>query len=153
MLIAYKGDVMLLPEEIRDRRELAYSYKEFDDVNLPRTVLNSATDSEVADQVIEFFVGGSDLTYPTKSYFVAIVYAYCILKYFKGYYNDITEPLRCEDLLTDDDFFVPYNEKSRNIYNKVLQWLETERTPIEKYFSTEKTIKYFKEEFLLNSNL
>ena len=140
---------MLLPEDIRDRRELAYSYKEFDDVNLPRTVLNYATDDEVADQVIEFFVSGSDLIYPCKSYFVAIVYADCILRYFKGRYDDITEPLKCEDLVIDDDFFVPYNEKSCKIYNKILQWLETERKPLDEYFSTEKTIKYFKEEFLV----
>ena len=138
-----------LPRETQEKRKLAYLFKEFDDANLARVVLNSATDDEIADRVIEFFVGGSALVYPPKSYFVAIVYAACMLKYVPEHFNDIVEPLKCVDLLDNDDFFSPYMSRTAPIYNKVLQWLERERIEILDYASTMKTHDYFREEFLI----
>lgn len=138
-----------LPKEIREKRNLAYLFKEFDDMNLERTVLNFDKDGEIADHVIEFFVEGSALVYPPKSYFVAIVYAACMMKYFPQYFNDITDPLRCYDLLDKDDFFRPYSSHTCEIYNKVLQWLEKERKDILSYESTDKTHNYFRAEFLI----
>ena len=110
-----------LPKEIQEKRKLSYLFKEFDDTNLARIVLNFATDDEIADSVIEFFVEGSALVYPPKSYFVAIVYAACMLKYFPEHFKDIVEPLKCVYLLDNDDFFSPYMSKTAPIYNKVLQ--------------------------------
>ena len=98
-----------LPKEIQEKRKLSYLFKEFDDTNLARIVLNFATDDEIADSVIGFFIEGSALVYPPKSYFVAIVYAACMLKYFPEYFKDILEPLKCVDLLDKDDFFRPYS--------------------------------------------
>ena len=141
-----------LPKEIVEKRNLAYLFKEFDDTNLARVVLNSATDDEIADQVIEFFVEGSALIYPPKSYFVAIVYAACMLKYFPEHFKDIVEPLKCVDLLDKDDFFHPYFSKTCNIYNKVLQWLERERVEILNYESTKSTHNYFRAEFLIEED-
>ena len=138
-----------LPKEIIKKRDLAYLFKEFDDINLARVVLNSVKDDEIADQVIDFFVEGSALVYPSKSYFVAIVYAACMLKYFPEHFKDIVEPLKCVDLLDNDDFFRPYFSKTAPIYNKILQWLERERIEILDYASTEKTHNYFREEFLI----
>ena len=138
-----------LPKEIQEKRKLSYLFKEFDDTNLARIVLNFATDDEIADRVIGFFVEGSALVYPPKSYFVAIVYAACMLKYFPEHFKDIVEPLKCVDLLDNDDFFSPYMSKTAPIYNKVLQWLERERIEILDYASTEKTHNYFREEFLI----
>lgn len=141
-----------LPKEIREKRKLAYLFKEFDDIGLERTILNSATDDEIADHVIEFFVEGSALVYPPKSYFVAIVYAACMCKYFPEHFKDIVEPLRCYDLLDKDDFFRPYSDKTCNIYNKVLQFLERERVEILQYSSTAKTHNYFRAEFLITED-
>ena len=141
-----------LPKEIQEKRKLAYLFKVFDDTNLARVVLNSATDDEIADHVIEFFVEGSALVYPPKSYFVAIVYAACMLKYFPEHFKDIVEPLRCVDLLDNDDFFRPYFSKTAPIYNKILQWLERERVEILDYESTVKTHNYFREEFLITED-
>ena len=141
-----------LPKEIQEKRKLSYLFKEFDDTNLARIVLNFATDDEIADSVIEFFVEGSALVYPPKSYFVAIVYAACMLKYFPEHFKDIVEPLKCVDLLDKDDFFRPYFSKTAPIYNKILQWLERERIEILDYASTMKTHSYFKEEFLITED-
>lgn len=141
-----------LPKEIIKKRDLAYLFKEFDDINLARVVLNSVKDDEIADQVIDFFVEGSALVYPSKSYFVAIVYAACMLKYFPEHFKDIVEPLKCVDLLDNDDFFRPYISRTVPIYNKVLQWLERERIEILDYASTMKTHNYFKEEFLITED-
>ena len=141
-----------LPKEIREKRELAYLFKVFDDTGLQRTILNSAKDDEIADQVIEFFIEGSVLVYPTKSYFVALVYAACMLKYFPKYFDNIIDPLRCYDLLDNDDFFRPYSEKTRSIYDKVLQYLEQHRIEILDYVSTKKTHNYFREEFLITED-
>ena len=71
-------ELQQLTKEIQEKRKLAYLFKEFDDINLARVVLNSVKDDEIADQVIDFFVEGSALVYPPKSYFVAIVYAACM---------------------------------------------------------------------------
>ena len=141
-----------LPKEIQEKRKLSYLFKEFDDTNLARIVLNFATDDEIADSVIGFFIEGSALVYPPKSYFVAIVYAACMLKYFPEHFKDIIEPLKCVDLLDNDDFFSPYMSKTAPIYNKVLQWLERERIEILDYASTIKTHNYFKEEFLITED-
>ena len=141
-----------LPKEIQEKRKLSYLFKEFDDTNLARIVLNFATDDEIADSVIGFFIEGSALVYPPKSYFVAIVYAECMLKYFPEHFKDIVEPLKCVDLLDNDDFFRPYVSRTAPIYNKVLQWLERERVEILDYASTMKTHNYFKEEFLITED-
>ena len=141
-----------LPKEIREKRELAYLFKVFDDTGLQRTILNSAKDDEIADQVIEFFIEGSVLVYPTKSYFVALVYAACMLKYFPKYFDNIIDPLRCYDLLDNDDFLRPYSEKTHSIYDKVLQYLEQHRIEILDYVSTKKTHNYFREEFLITED-
>ena len=141
-----------LPKEIQEKRKLSYLFKEFDDTNLARIVLNFATDDEIADSVIGFFIEGSALVYPPKSYFVAIVYAACMLKYFPEHFKDIVEPLKCVDLLDKDDFFRPYISRTAPIYNKVLQWLERERIEILDYASTIKTHNYFKEEFLITED-
>ena len=145
-------ELRALPKEIQEKRKLAYLFKEFDDVGLEREVLNSATDDEIADHVIEFFVEGSALVYPPKSYFVAIVYAACMCKYFPEHFKDIVEPLKCYDLLDNDDFFRPYSNRTSNIYNKVLQWIERERVEVLNYSSAVKTHNYFKEEFLVTED-
>ena len=144
---------VILPKEVQRKRELANLFKEFDDVNLGRVVLYSVKDDEIADHVIDFFVEGSALIYPFKSYFVAIVYAACMVKYFPKYFPDVTDALKCSDLLDKDDFYVPYNRSTYKIYNSILNWFERERSEILSFSSTKKTHKYFKEEFLIDDKV
>lgn len=55
----------------------------------------------VEDQVVDFFLTESELIYPAKSYFVAIVYAKCLEKYFGGsFFEYLNDP----ELLPDDTY-------------------------------------------------
>ena len=143
---------LTLPKDIKERRELAYLYKEFDDFNLPRQILDSVTDDEIVEHVIEFFVEGSTLVYPYKSYFVAMVYAVCMCHYFPKHFKKLIEPLQCVDLLDNDDFFEPYNDRTEGIYLKLLSWIKKQNRSILDLESTEKTHKYFREEFLIRED-
>ena len=101
-------------------------------------------DSNVVNMVIEFFRYGSELIYPAKSYFVAIVYSKCLEKYFKIPFFDA---LSDEELLPDDKFFVSYpNDKEK--YDEILKNVRSDE--ILEYSSTRKTVEYFKREFLLD---
>lgn len=132
-------------EELRNRRRLSYLFSEFDDINLQR-VINNNDKKRISQSVINFFINGSKLEYPEKSYFVAIVYAYMISKYTTlNFFN----ALSLEDLLPDDDYFIPY-DKDRETYNDILNNIDVNK--IKELPSTQKTIKYFLQEFLLGTN-
>lgn len=127
----------------RERRKLAYQFKEFDDVNLPHQY-EYKSDAELEKQVIRFFIKGSELIYPAKSYFVAIVYAACLEKYFNvPFFEALCEP----DLLPDDDHYVCYLYKP-DLYEFVLDYIGD----IWQYKSIDATVKYFKEEFLIDED-
>ena len=122
------------------RRKLAYLMQEFDDYNLPHRVIE-CTDDELVKMIVHFFRTESLLIYPAKSYFVAIVYAHCLEKYFnENFYSVLDE----EDLLIDDEYFIPYSRK-RQIYDRVLGQIGK----IDGYDSIKKTVEYFKQEMLL----
>lgn len=123
----------------RENRKLANLMNVWDDI-IPaesRVVNNE----NVVEQVIEFFKTESKLIYPAKSIFVAIVYARCLERYFDIPFK---EALNIPDLLEDDMFFQPY-KAIPDIYDEVVDkvgniWL---------YSSIEKTVGYFKKEFLI----
>lgn len=96
-------------------------------------------------QIISFFEKGSKLIFPAKSYFVAIVYAKCLEEYFGV---NFYEALDDKDLLLGDKYFIPYS-KSKNIYDFVLK----EVGDIWNYKSVEITVKYFKQEFLVEESV
>ena len=124
----------------QNRRKLSYLMHEFDDTNLPYEYV-MCNNQELVDMVIKFFKTESQIIYPAKSYFVAIVYAYYISKYFK---EDFYSVLNNEDLLPDDMFFVPY-KVTPTVYDNILY----EIGDIEQYESIKKTLQYFKQEFLI----
>ena len=124
----------------KERRKLSYLMNEFDDVDLPYIHAEGSED-DLIKLIVLFFNTESSLVYPAKSYFVAIVYAYCLHKYFN---EDFYTVLNDKELLPDDRYFSPYNT-SKYIYDKVLE----EIGEIDKYQSIEKTVKYFKQEMLL----
>ena len=128
----------------RQRRELSYLMHEWDDVNLPYEHQDMSDDA-IIKIVLKFFKEGSELLYPAKSYFVAVVYAKMLNKYFGV---DVYEALDQPDLLPDDKYFTQY-KYSRYIYDNILANIED---PIEQYPGTAKTLQYFKEEFLIGTN-
>lgn len=124
-------------KDLNDRRKLSYLLCEWDDKNLPHTIRYD----NLTQQVINFFKTESKLVYPAKSYFVAIVYAKCLEKYFNiSFY----EALDYNDLLFDDKFFVPYS-KDKDTYDKIIHQIGD----IFQYQSINKTLNYFKQEFLI----
>jgi hypothetical protein len=124
----------------KDRRKMAYLMYEFNDVGLPYEY-GDYSNYELISMIVEFFRTESQLIYPAKSYFVAIVYAYYLQKYFN---KDFYAVLDDEELLTDDLYFVPYN-KNKYVYDKVIEQIGC----IDQYESIQKTVQYFKQEFLI----
>lgn len=127
-----------MKEKLKQKRQLAYLLNEWDDKNLPHTY----NYNNITEQIIKFFKYGSELIYPAKSYFVAIVYAKCLEKYFD---IDFYESLNDKELLPDDCYFTIYND-SKDIYDNVIENIGD----IWQYKSINKTVNYFKKEFLIN---
>ena len=125
----------------RERRRLAYLMFDFDDVDLDYKE-EHIDDKYLIETIVEFFNTESQLIYPAKSYFVAIVYAKMLEKYF-----DIPfyKALNTEDLLIDDRYFKRY-EDCQHIYDEVLKAIPENFLELP---STEKTRKYFLQEFLI----
>ena len=130
-----------MKEDLVKRRSLAYKLNCFDDTNLPFVFKEQGTE-EIIEQVLHFFNNESLLIYPAKSYFVAIVYSFCMQKYFG---IDFIEALNDEQLLFDDPYFVPYS-KSKHIYDSILCHIDG--SVLEKKSCT-KTVNYFKQEFMV----
>ena len=127
--------------DYKERRKLSYLINAFDDIGLDYIYIKQSKE-DLIKLIIKFFNTKSLLIYPAKSYFVAIVYAKCIEKYFHINFYDA---LNDEELLPDDKYFKTYNE-SKDIYDKVLESIDN----IYKYDSIDKTVKYFKQEYLIN---
>ena len=127
----------------KDRRRLAYLIYDFDDINLPYTYIEESKE-DLINRIILFFQTESELIYPAKSFFVAIVYSKCIEKFFNiNFYTVLND----KELLPDDHFFKTYSEASE-IYDKVLEKI----TDIWEYKSINATLKYFYQEFLIGIN-
>ena len=124
--------------DIKNKRKLSYLINDWDDVNLPSKI----DYDNIEDQVVAFFTTTSQLVFPAKSYFVAIIYAKALEKYFQVPFY---EALSDNELLPDDKWFKPYNE-SKEIYDNILERIGD----IWQYDSINKTLNYFKKEFLCN---
>ena len=104
-------------------------------------------DEELVQRIIEYFtIPVAKLSYPSKSYAVAVIYAKLLNKYFKV---PVLKALRDKDLLYGNDkFFIPYdNKNSADIYDRVL--LKPINWKLPQVMATE---QYFKEEFYLLPN-
>ena len=127
----------------KEKRKLAYLINDFDDIDLPY-VYKEMNDEELISLIIHFFKTESDLIYPAKSYFVAIIYAKNIEKIFgDSFYNVLDD----KDLLPDDLYFKIYSE-AKNIYDSVLKEINN----IWNYKSINATLKYFYQEFLIGTD-
>ena len=122
-------------------RKTSYSLNNWDDQNLKHYV----DFNDVPETVIEFFENGSQLIYPAKSYFVAIVYAACMHEFFgKDFYAMLDD----KELLPDDKYFLPYS-RSKQTYDMILSKINIDSILSAKH--TEKTVQYFKSEFMVCS--
>ena len=127
--------------DYKERRKLSYLINVCDDIGLDYIYIKQSKE-DLVKLIIKFFNTESLLIYPAKSYFVAIVYAKCIEKYFHINFYDA---LNDKELLPDDKYFKTYKE-SKDIYDKVLESIDN----IYKYDCIDKTVKYFKQEYLIN---
>ena len=125
----------------RERRILSYAMHEFNDTNLPYEEIPESGASLV-NRVVAFFNTESQLIYPAKSYFVAIIYAKMLEVYFG---TDFLTALNETDLLPDDKWFKPYLQ-NKDVYDKILEKIPKDFLDMP---SAEKTKAYFKEEFLI----
>lgn len=126
-----------MKEELKAKRKLSYLLNIWDDVNPPYIFNND----NVEDQVVDFFLTESELIYPAKSYFVAIVYAKCLEKYFGGsFFEYLNDP----ELLPDDTYFKVYSQ-DKSTYDNIINRIGD----IWQYPSICKTVNYFKKEFLI----
>ena len=117
---------------------LSYHLNKWDDKNLEYTV----DTKDVKSQVVDFFKNGSKLVYPAKSYFVAIIYAKCMEKYFN---QDFYVNLDDFELLVDDKYFVTYSNDQK-LYDEILE----EIGDVWQYESINKTVEDFKKEYMVD---
>lgn len=123
---------------LKKLRQQSYLQNEWDDIDLSYIV----NYENLIDQIIRFFRIESQLIYPAKSYFVAIVYAACLKRWFD---IDFNASLDDPELLPDDRYYLPYS-MSKDVYQHVL----TAIGDIWQYPSINKTVEYFKKEFMVN---
>lgn len=123
-------------------------YKELRQLSYLLNIWNDYIDNyninfdDISSQVINFFETESALTYPAKSFFVAIIYAKAFETYFGENFYDMLDD---KELLIDDKYFVIYSD-AKHIYDKILTKIDTSK--ILYYNSAKTTVQYFKQEFL-----
>ena len=95
------------------------------DTNKEIIIKNSDPD-ELTQEVLNYFLKDTgQLIYPSKSYAVAIIYAYLLCKYFN---IDIYESLKDKDLFqSTDKFFSPYNDENSYVYDNVIEALQQKK--------------------------
>lgn len=132
----------------RKRRLLSYLKNKnfFGDENLQYSHMDMDNE-QLFKTIMFFFENESELLYPAKSYYVAIVYAWLLNKYFG---EDIKVALNYDDLLNyDDKFFVKY-EDNKELYDKLLKNVIEKLNNGEYNKSIQKTVGYFNKEFIIN---
>ena len=128
-----------MDKRLKDLRAKSYSKKVWDDIDLPY----KEDYNDVIGQAVDFFKTESKLVYPAKSFFVAIVYAKCMEKWFGV---DFITALSDKELLPDDKFYIPYRW-ARYVYDSIILAIGD----IWQYKSIAKTVSYFKQEFCIET--
>lgn len=132
----------------RKRRLLSYlkNKNTFGDEHLLYSHIDM-NNEQLYHTIMYFFENESQLLYPAKSYYVAIIYAWLLNKYFG---EDIKKALDYADLLNyDDKFFVRYSN-NKEIYDKLLDNVIDNLNKGLYNNSISKTLSYFCKEFLIN---
>lgn len=132
-----------MDSELSKRRQLSYLFHTWAD-NHKSPVDESADDEKIVLAVTWFFKHGSLLIQPYKSYFVAIVYARCMEKYFG---KSFWECLDDRELLIEDNYYERYTSNPE-VYHKIVDLVPD----IWQYDSIKPTVDYFKQEFLVEDD-
>lgn len=132
----------------KNRRKLFYLLNnKFDDKNLNYKIIENCNNEQLYNIIQHFFINESELIYPAKSYYVAIIYAW-LLNYYFG--EDIIKSLDSDDLLNNDDkFFIPYS-KNKELYDRLIANIIPNLDNNLYDNSIKKTVYYFKQEFLIH---
>lgn len=133
----------------RKRRTLSYilNTNTFGDEHLPYFEM---PDSDIEKIIVRFFETTSDLLYPAKSYYVAIIYAWLLNKYFG---EDIKVALGYPDLLNyDDTHFSPYGPTNKEVYDNLIAKIIPGLNEGKYTASIASTVSYFNKEFLIDEN-
>jgi len=121
--------------------------------NIEFTVSHSKPD--MIPKIVSYFLEEQDcLTFPAKSYAVAIIYSRLLQQYFDiPFYQSLSDP----DLFADTDkFFVPYCIcEARDVYDAAIVQLKQHNTfdvfDVE-LSQVSATIQYFNREFYITTN-
>jgi hypothetical protein len=130
---------------------------EFDDDidKLDVTIKDDKDDEQFIASVKHYILDETaPLVFPCKSYAVAVIYAKLIAKYFnEDFYDVLSDP---ELMFNNDRFFIPYS-RDMFTYNAILNDLnvQVELENIEQSTNPNHvaTVKYFKQEFMIDGEL
>jgi hypothetical protein len=132
----------------RKRRTISYikNSTNFGDTHLDFFEVQMDND-QLFNIIIKFFETKSELLYPAKSYYVAIIYAWLLNKYFG---EDIRIALNYADLLNYDDmYFVRYDD-NKDLYDRLIEKVIENLEKGVYDSSIEETRSYFNKEFIIN---
>ena len=122
-------------------------YGNFSDTLGSDSIKIELIEQETIDKAVEYLTQEMHLlSFPSKSYAVALIYSYLIEKIF---HEDFWIPLNDQQLFCGNDkYFRTYNESS-NIYDAILQKINGKENILQNYHlpQIKKTIFYFSEEF------
>lgn len=98
----------------------------------------------IVDKAVQYFTDPNcELSFPAKSYAVAIIYAFLLTKHFKeDFYEALNDPAL---LYHNDKYFLPYYMVPE-IYDKIISLIPKHITT-SKNPNVNATINYFKQEF------
>lgn len=116
-----------------------------DDINTKKCIIREDR-SQLSNHIIFYFNQESDiLSYPSKSYAVAIIYAKLLEQYFN---EDFYEVLNDPDLLYGNDkYFVPYSQ-DKDIYDEAISNIDLSFKDAPSQVNI--TIDFFEKEFFIN---
>lgn len=122
-----------------------------DTLNADSHTTESSSEEIIENAISYLTTPMSHISYPSKSYAVALIYSYLIEKYF---HEDFWISLNDENLFCGNDLhFSPYS-KSPFIYNEILNRVGGKVNILKnsELEQVQKTIGFFCEEFAIGSN-
>lgn len=144
----------IIVKEYKIKQKMYHLMNESDDLITGKEIKIVEKESEIVDFGKRYFWENlTELVYPSKSYSVALIYAYLLNKYFN---EDFYSALSDHDLLYGNDkYFKPYFE-SKHIYDQIIDEIGMIKSNFklnEDIIQVKKTVEYFRSEFLINEDL
>lgn len=141
----------MVPEHILRQQLYHHLNPQIDDMRLNVEYVEES-DTNLRHRIIDYFFNKNHkISYPSKSYAVAIIYSHLLELCFDVPFKDsIRDP---ELLFNNDPYYQPYDNKSE-IYDIVLRHIKLEAFPGLQYHlpQVNATVNYFNEEFFIIRN-